>query len=275
MSKKEIAMDRRGFFKTMLVTPLFTPLLLASKTTKSDLELFLIADDPQLFISLLLKELKKHFTAFGRNFTLLNSYPRENELKRVLTQLGWKYVQKPAEADLTLSFSHLRQKALPSFTLVREGRIWDIRSRKLYSLWKEMNKNHKPSSCLTIASFRDRKSDLFSGEFVNIYKDGRKIGKISLKKNVSKSFRAKEGKISIKVENGKAWVFESSCNHKICLYTPPASLAGERIICAPNHFLLEIQGTSSVDTIIGQFSEPNNHSRRLKRLLPHRNPEEA
>lgn len=244
-------MDRRGFFRTILVTPLLTPLLLASKRTKSDLELFLIADDPQLFISLLLEELKKRFTVFGRNFTLLNPHPRENELRRIFSQLGWKYVQKPVEADLTLSFSHLRQKAFPSFTLVKDGKIWDIRSRKLYTFWKEMNKNHKPSSCLTTASFRDRKSDLFSGEYINIYKDGRKVEKISLKKNVSRSFRAKEGNIVVKVESGKVWVSESPCKHKICLYTPPASLAGERIICAPNHFLLEVQGSSAIDTIIG------------------------
>ena len=30
-------------------------------------------------------------------------------------------------------------------------------------------------------------------------------------------------------------------------FAPPVSLAGERIICAPNHFLLEIHGSRSID----------------------------
>lgn len=244
-------MDRRDFFKTMLATPLFTSLLLASKTTKSDLELYLIAEHPELFISSLLKELRKYTIDYGRNFTFLNSHPKENELNRILSQKGWIHVQKPIQADLTLSFSHLRQKALPSFTLVTEGRIWDIRSQKHFTLWKEMNENHKPSSCLTIASFRNRQNELFAGEFVSFYKDGRKVKTIPLKKDVAKSFRTKGGIITAKIKDGKAWVSDSSCPHKICLYSPPVSLAGERIICAPNHFMLEIHGSHSINTIIG------------------------
>lgn len=244
-------MDRRDFFKTILVTPLFTPLLLASKTTKNELELYLIADHPELFISSLLKELEKYTADYGRNFTFLNSHPQEGEVERILSQKGWRYVQKPLQADLTLSFSHLRQKALPSFTLVREGRIWDIRSRKLYSLWKKMNESHNPSSCLTIASFKNRQLESFAGESVSIYKEGRKIKTISLKENLSRSFRTKRGTITARIKDGKAWVSDSSCLHKICLYSPPVFLAGERIICAPDHFLLEVQGSHSIDTIIG------------------------
>jgi len=114
-----------------------------------------------------------------------------------------------------------------------------------------MNKNHRPSLCLTIASLKNRRSDLLSGELVTLYKDGNLIERISLKKKLSKSFRTLEGKITVRVEDGKAWISESSCRHKICLHTPPVSLAGERIICAPSHFLLEIQGQHSVDTSIG------------------------
>ncbi len=244
-------MDRRDFFKTMLVTPLLSPLLLASKKGKSDLDIYLIGNDPQLFISFILEESQKYIVKYGRNFTVLNSHPQKNDLKRILSRSGWIYVQKPFQADLTLSFSHLRHKALPSFTLVREGRIWDIRSRKLYSLWREMNENHKPSSCLTIASFKSRQYALLSGESVSVYKDGRKIEMISLKENFTKSFRTKRGKITARVEDGKAWVSESSCRHKICLYSQPVSFSGERIICVPNHFLLEIQGSHSIDTAIG------------------------
>ncbi len=244
-------MDRRDFFKKVIVTPLLTPLFLAEKKRKSDCEFHLIIDDLQVFLPLILEELHSYVPNKGHSFALLNSHPQENDLRRVLSQKGLIYAPKPIQADLTLSFSHLRQKTLPSFTLIREGKIWDIRSRKLYSLWREMNKNQRPSSCLTIASFKSRQSHPFSGEFVSVYKDGRKIEMISLGENFTKSYRARGGKITLRVKNGKAWVSESPCRHKICLYSPPVSLAGERIICAPNHFLLEIKGSHSIDTAIG------------------------
>jgi len=244
-------MDRRDFFKTMLATPLLAPLLLASKTTKNDCELYLIADDPQLFIPFLLKELQKFAVPYGRNFTLLNSHPMEKDLKQILFQTGWRYAQKPLQADLCFSFSRLRHKALPSFTLVRDGRIWDIRFQKLDSLWREMKKNRKLSSCLTIASFKKTRLDLQAGKYVSIYKDGRRIERVSLDEYFARSFNTLRGKITARVKDGKAWVSESSCRQKICIYSPPVSLAGERIICAPNHFLLEIQGTHTIDTVIG------------------------
>jgi hypothetical protein len=244
-------MDRRNFFKTIIGTPLFFPFLLASKAAGNDIDLYIISDDPQLFTPLILNELENFSLPSSGNFTFLDSHPHEKEFKRVLFHRGWRYVQEPSHADLTLSFSQLRRKAFPSFTLVRDGRIWDIRTWKLNSLWKEMNQNHKPSSWFTTASFRRRQSGLFSGEFVSIYKDGHKIEKISLKENITESFRTKGGKITIKVKDAKAWVLDSSCRHKICIYSPPVSLAGERIICAPNHFLLEIQSAHSVDTAIG------------------------
>jgi len=244
-------MDRRGFFKTMLATPLLAPFLLASKTTQSDCELYLIADSPQMFIPYILEELQKYGVFTGRNFTLLNTHPREKDIRQVLSQKGWRYIQGPSRADLAVSFSCLRQNAFPSFTLVRKGEIWDIRSRKLYSLWKEMNENRKPSSCLTTASLKDRRAGLFAGESVSIFKDGHMIETVSLEENQSKSFPARKGKITVIVKDRKAWVSESSCSHKICLYTPPVSFAGERIICAPNHFLVEVQGRHSIDTVIG------------------------
>lgn len=244
-------MERRDFFKKLIVTPLLTPLFLTVKKRKSDCEVHLITDDIQVFFPLILEELHSYVPNNGHSFALLNSHPQGNALKRILTNRGLTYVQKTGQADMTLSFSHLREKTLPSFTLIREGRIWDIRSRKLYSLWSEMNKNQLPSSCLTIASFKGRQSDPFSGEFVYVYQDGRKIEMISLGENVTKSYRVRRGKIILKVKNGKAWVSESPCRHKICLHSPPVSIAGERIICAPNHFLLEIKGSPYIDTSIG------------------------
>jgi hypothetical protein len=249
--KKETTMERRDFFKKVILTPLLTPLFLAAKKSRSGCELYLIADNPELFFPLILEELHNYVANCGHSFAFLNSHPEENDLRRILTQAGLTYVQRPIQADLTLSFRPLHNKTLPSFTLIREGRIWDIRSRKLYSLWRDMNKNHMPSSSLTIASFKSRQSRSFSGEYVSVFKDGRKTEMISLEENVTKSYSTRGGEITFRVKDRKAWVSESSCRHKICLSSPPVSFAGERIICAPNHFLLEIQGSRYIDTSIG------------------------
>ena len=244
-------MDRRNFVKMMLATPILTPLILSSKKTKNNLELFLIAEEPHLFIHPLLEEILKYSSSKDRTFGFLNPHPDEKGLKEVLLKKGWRFIHEPVLANLTFSFNHLQNKAAPSFTLVKEGRIWDIRPQKLYAHWRDMNNNHEPSSCLTIASLKNNPSDHSTGEFVSIYTNGRKVEILSLKENTTQTFRAQDGKVTARIEDGKAWVSESSCRHKICLYSPPVSLAGERIVCAPNHFLLEIHRSGSIDTIIG------------------------
>ncbi len=244
-------MHRRDFFKSMFAASFLSPLLLASKTANSNIDLYLIEDDPQLFIPFILEELQKFSVTCDHNFTFLNSHHKEKSLKHTLSQRGWRYVQRSSLADLTFCFSHLHHETSPSFTLIKNGRIWDIRSRKLRTLWREINENHRPSSCLTIASFKAGPSRPFTGEFISVYHNGHKIRKISLEENVTESFRAENGKITVRVKSGKAWVVESYCQHKICTYSAPISLAGERIICAPNHFLLEIQRNPFIDATIG------------------------
>jgi len=235
----------------MLATPVLTPLLLSSKKISNDLELLLIAKEPQNFLPFLLKEIQNYSSNESRTFTFFNSHPRENSLKNTLLANGWRFVREPASAHMILSFSHLLNKASPSFTLVRKGWIWDIRSRRAHSLWQEMNRNHEPSSSLTIASLKKKTSVQSAGEFVSMYREGQKIETLSLNTNGEKTFKIRGGRITAKIADGKAWVTESSCRHKICLYSPPVSLAGERIICAPGRFLLKIERSSSIDTVIG------------------------
>jgi hypothetical protein len=249
--RKEALMDRRDFFKTILATPLLTPLILASRKSRSDLELHLIAEEPQNVVSTLLEEARMHSPFDSRKFCFLHPHPQENALKKILLERGWAFAGEPAEANLTLSFSHLQSKALPSFTLVKDRKIWDIRTRKLLSLWREMNRNHNPSSCLTIASFKSRPTDFSTGKYVTVYKDGQRVETLSLGKSLTKSFQARGGRIVVHIRDGKARISESPCRHKICLYSPPVSLAGERIICAPNNFLLTIEGHCPIDTVIG------------------------
>lgn len=243
-------MDRRDFFKSIFLTPLFTPLLLASKKSNSDAELYLISDSPNHCLPPLLNELKTLGLISGKSYSLHSPMQQQGELVAALTNSGWSPVSVGARAHMTLTSSRLNSPARPSFTLAREGKVWDLRTKTLHSLWTEMN-HQAQSSLLTVVSFHARPAELISGKAVSLYKNGQKVKTVSLKQNSTHSFRTKDGRITVCVKDGKVRVEESSCRHKICVHCPPAAYAGERIICAPNHFMLEIDGPSSVDTIIG------------------------
>jgi hypothetical protein len=244
-------MDRRGFFKTLIATPFLTPFLFTSESTTGALQLYVIADSPHLFLPSILRGLNEYDLIPGQTFTLLNLHPEGKELKTALALSGWAGISKAARADLTISFSPLQQKASPSFTLIKGGKVWDIRSRKLSTLWKEMYIHHSPSSWLTTVSFREKNAQPQPGHYASVYIHGKKVERFWLKKNAVLSFPSEKGKINVAVKNGQAWVTASSCRHKICLSTPPVSFAGERIICAPNRFLLAVQPSSFVDTVVG------------------------
>lgn len=244
-------MDRRGFFKTLIAIPLLTPFLLAAESIKSAFQLYVITDSPQLFLPSIFNSLNEYGFMPGQTFTLLNCRTNGKELEKRLTLSGWKGVSKTARADLTISFSSLRQKASPSFTLIKSGKVWDVRSPKFSTLWKEMYNHHSPSSLLTTVTFKEKKRLLQSGNYASVYIHGKKIKRLWLKKDAVLSFPVEKGKINVAVKKGQAWITGSSCRHKICLSTSPVSIAGERIICAPNRFLLEVPASSFVDTVIG------------------------
>ncbi len=243
-------MDRRDFFKSMLVTPLLTPIFLASKQSGCD-ELLLISDKPQFVLPILLEESGKWKIISGQRYSFSNGHPQKKALIQIFETLGWTQVSPPRRSDLSLSFHPLQRPTPSSFALVSSGKILDIRSRRLRSLWQEMNGHHPLSSGLTIASLRTGPAPSTAGETVRIYRDGQRTAELSLKKDREASFLAKRGAISVKIQGRKVWVPESSCPRKICCLTPPMSFAGERIVCAPNHILVEICGPGMVDTVIG------------------------
>lgn len=242
-------MDRRDFFKTCIAVPLLAKLSLSSEKTSTATELYLITDSPQHFLPSILGELHELGFIPGRTFTFVSPHPEEEEMKILLALNGYKQTSRISPAALSLSFTPLRQKTAPSFVLTREGRILDIRTRNLYSIWKQMNSS-QVSSCLTTASIENNSKQALPGSRASIFINGNKADRLSLSKNNIKTYRTHKGKITVVIENGQARVSESSCNHKICLSLPPASLSGDRIVCAPNHFLLEIQ-SSLIDTVIG------------------------
>lgn len=243
-------MDRRRFFSTFLATPLLAPLLWAARRGQKGSTLYIIGENPHLFFSPLLAELEKPAPAGEKRFRFLCSHPQEDSLKQILLQQGWQRGSGSNHAELSISYRRLQVNALPSFTMVKGGKVWDMRSWRLRSLWEEMKKKDPPSSCLTVVSSKNQHSRLAAGDSVSVYIEGLKRGEYSLREERSVSFPGQNGPITIQIAGGEARVMESSCQGRICLCSPPVSRAGERIICAPNHFFMEVQG-SSVDTVIG------------------------
>ncbi len=243
-------MDRRGFFQTLLSAPILTPLLLASQTRESDREVYLISDTPHTYLPLLIKELFRTWKSVPGTFSICDPSPYTNKLNHALARSGWQFVPHLSDPDLKISFQTLHQPASPSFTLVRDGKIWDVRSWGLRSLWQEMTQNKAYSSVLTIASLKREGPRRSAAEIVTVYMNGHRRETFSLKENSRRSYPAQTGLITVHITKGSARIAASSCRHKICLYSPPITLSGERIICAPNHFLIEAQG-NTVDTAIG------------------------
>lgn len=243
-------MDRRDFFKTVFASSLLTPFFLDSPSSAND-ELFIISDRPEIYLPSLLEKLGNHTKSWDRSYSIPELHPRKTALSQTLKTSGWTTPSPGHTADLLLSFRPLEQPTPPSFTLVKAGKIVDIRRQELYSFWQEMNEAHPPSSCLTIATLQVKQPHRSPGTFIRIFHNGYLVEEASLKKDRIRTFSADKGNVTVKIEQGKAFIPSSSCRHKICCSVPPAALVADRIVCAPNHFLLEVRGSGFIDTVIG------------------------
>lgn len=239
-------MDRRNFLQAVLTAPLIIPYIQAWQGHAPDHELTLISDNPQRWLDFILTETSP--LPKKGHFVFLNSHPLHDQIQHHLRLKGWSRTGSASRADFCISGSRLQKPAPSSFTLVENGRIRDIRRGRLYSLWQTIQRE-SPSRQLTAVSFNPKTGS--SGDSAVITHYGRKIAVLPLSQNVTQSFPAGSGRITVKVEQGKAWVVDSSCRRKICTHASPVCLAGERIICAPNRFLLEIEGRGGLDTVIG------------------------
>ncbi len=244
-------MDRRHFMNMFLAAPALAPLLMAAKQTGYGSELYLISDEPQESLPQLMTEFSPIQLTKKNTFAFLTPHPRARQLRAGLTGLGWREESDPSLAHLTLSFNLLGHTARPSFTMVQHGRIKDVRSRKLRTLWDQMGQRARSSS-LTTAGFRpDPPASIAKGKFAAIFQDGSLKTRLSLNNTAHRTYHTQAGKVTVLVEKGRARIVQSPCRHQICQNTPPVSLSGERIICAPSHFFLEIQGSFGLDTVIG------------------------
>ncbi|MBU4253564.1 MAG: NusG domain II-containing protein [Acidobacteria bacterium] len=240
-------MERRDFFKTILTTSLLTPLLLESKSTQNELELYLLSDDPHHSLPSLLKG-----TGFGgaKTYDFNGFHPKRLEISGMLERSGWTSARS-GRASLLLSHRRLQKKAEPSFTLVRNGKILDARAGELESLWRSLRQNAPLTFSLTSASLHSASSRISAGKTALCTIDGRQAARLNLRKNGSRTFATSNGRVSVKVESGAVRIEESSCKNHICVHSFPVSLEGERIICAPNRFMIAVEGGRTVDTIIG------------------------
>ena len=239
-------MDRRNFIKTFLSVPLTASFLKTSPSFPHK-DLFIIADDPRLFLPQLLHSLVPPRPSLS--FAFSNPHPHAESLSLLLENSGWIRLNDPSAADISFSSSFLSIPCRPSFTLIQNGKIRDIRSRKALSLWHRMA-SVPLSSLLTTVSLRQRSSRI-RGRLVTVHVAGRPAERHPLRRNLARTVPARHGDLVLRIESGRAWVSESSCAHKVCRSHPPISLSGERIVCAPNRVLIQVSSPGSIDTSIG------------------------
>jgi len=244
-------MDRRNFITSLLAAPALTPVLLASQRHHAAGELYLIADDPHNHLPSILTELTPSLPLDEKTFTFSQAHPLGDVIQRSLERSGWRRVSGSKPAAMTLSFRAMHGRARPSFSLVRNGRVWDVRTRRLMALWENMNRKPEAATVLTTAAFHRREVSSARGGPLILTRDGARLARIPLDQDSRRTFRGGRGSFTVEVADHRAWIAEASCRHKICMYSPPISLPGERIICAPNRVLLEVSGPGGVDTVIG------------------------
>ena len=82
------------------------------------------------------------------------------------------------------------------------------------------------------------------GESVEIRLRGELFAVLPLNKNAELDV---EGLCTVVVENGKAFVKNSTCRNKICENHRPISRAGETVACLPNGVTLRVSGEGGAD----------------------------
>jgi len=237
-------MNRRNFLKSLTLLPALS--FSFHEIPKTPFQLYILSSFPEEFLPPILEEGFKIGLIEKRNFLFSGYHPIRNKISFELYKRGWKESLK----GIKISFQKLKQSESPSFTLILRNKIIDPRKGKLFSVWKRMKEKEDKTTFLTIISQKDS-SFLARGKFAEISISGKKIEKLPLSIQSRKIYTCPHGKIIVSVKNGKIWIEESSCHNKICIKTSPVFYVGERIICAPNRFLLEIKGNCGVDTSIG------------------------
>jgi len=245
-------MDRRDFIKGVVASSALAPLLLSlrgeDKAGDTADALYLLSETPQACLPRLLEDLYGQGIIRARHIDL-GRHPWAEDLAAALG--SWKVVSRSERTDVVLRFESLLEAHRPSFTLVRNGRLVDWRKDNWLELWQRMGADERTRR-LTIASFSNRREAAgLTGEAAVISIGGRIIDRISLKENGLRIYPGRTGRLYVRVKRGALRVEEAGCRHQICVMTPAASRPGDRILCAPNRFLAEVEGRRAWDTMIG------------------------
>jgi hypothetical protein len=244
-------MERRDFFKLLLTTSLFTPLILGSKKPGSPYDLYLISDRPQDLLPLILDELRRWGMPAHHHVSFLSSHPDQKALAASLRSSAPSVSKNSQAFSLFISHLSLQPRALASFTLLQDGRIWDVRSSRLSAAWDSMRFSKDLASTLTVASLCLSPQPFCWNKKALVYREGKRIDMLNLERDTTRTFAVKNGSILVRIQEGMALVENAPCHHKICCSSPQISLPGERILCAPSRFFIEISGARPVDTVIG------------------------
>lgn len=242
-------MNRREFLQNLLASSFVSPFILNQKFEYPNWELYLLSDQPHRDLPPLLSELKRLNIFPGRGFAFSDFHPQQNELASLLTKEGL-ILTSDKKAEIKINFLHLLNPASASFTFIHEGRIRDLRSAHLYSLWERMQARPKTNSLTRLSSVPSSLA-LQPGKNLLVRVEGKVIEKLPLDQSIRRTIDTGFGRVTFQVRDGRAWVEDSTCRHKVCLSSLPIKYPHERIICAPNHFLIEVEGRSWLDTLIG------------------------
>jgi hypothetical protein len=211
-------MNRRDFVKTLVAPAFIIPLARPGERGAGEKSLYLISGQPEKYVPLLLAEL--------RRLGLIETKP------------------------IRLRSARMEAPEMPSFTVLLDGRVIDLRRSELASLWRRMQ-SESPSDRLTVVDLCRPQSSIRQGTEAVIKVDGQIIDRIPLSDSGTRNYPARGGQVSVRISQSAARVVSSTCARKICLSSPPVCAAGERIICAPNRFIMEIPGRGDWDTTIG------------------------
>ena len=72
----------------------------------------------------------------------------------------------------------------------------------------------------------------------DVYVDGKLVYKLDLNKDATVEIL--DGKMQIKVENGKVFVAYSDCHNKLCVHAQPIGKEGGVIVCLPNKTVVKV-----------------------------------
>lgn len=244
-------MDRRSFIKTIFSLPVIVPWGGINSPHAENFDLFLIADNPEIYLPEILAFLKPGMSGSAQSLTFLSPHPKRESLGTALIKKGWSIAARNALPNLFLSFSTLHRPSPCSFTLMENHKIRDIRTPHLLSLWQKMQKSNSLASLMTRATWKNRLAFSTAGHSLAVFFKGKKIEIFPLQDNFENTFRLEGRDIVVSVDSGKAKVLASSCQQKICVHSSPISLVGERILCVPNRFYIEVEGFRFFDTVIG------------------------